>query len=99
MSAYPSQPHTDVKDPKNPLSNDNLKGSLNREMEAKLLSEEERNEICPKSPNHSVHEFNHEYDKFTLFMMMIGLPMFFRVKKEIICKHCHKKFAKYTPQL
>lgn len=100
MSSYPSQQQQDVKDPKNPLNNDKLKGSYNREMEEKLLSEKDRIEICPKSPNHSVHEFNHEYDKLTLFMMMIGLPMFFHyVKKQIKCKHCKKTFATYTPDI
>jgi hypothetical protein len=30
MSTYPSQPYTEVNDLKNPLNNDNLKGSLNK---------------------------------------------------------------------
>jgi len=100
MSAYPSTPNNDIKDPLDPMNDQKLKGSLNREMEMKLLSEEIRNEICEKSPNKSGHEFVHEYDKLSMIMMFTGIPMFFRyVKKQIKCKNCKKTFATYVPTL
>jgi len=98
MSAYPSTPSNN--DPNDPMNEQKLKGSLNREMEMKLLSEEIRTEKCSKNPNNTGHEFVHEYDKLSMVMMFTGIPMFFRyVKKEIKCKHCKKNFAKYVPTL
>ncbi|ORY55998.1 hypothetical protein LY90DRAFT_701896 [Neocallimastix californiae] len=38
MSTYPSQPYTEVNDLKNPLNNDNLKGSLNKKMEIEICN-------------------------------------------------------------
>jgi len=94
MSAYPSSTQSNIN------NGEKLKGTLNREMEMKLLSEEIRTEKCNKNPNNGGHEFNHEYDKLSMIFMFLGIPMFFRyVKKQIVCKHCHKSFATYVPSL
>ncbi|ORX49752.1 hypothetical protein BCR36DRAFT_583805 [Piromyces finnis] len=100
MSAYPSNPHNNEKDQMNPMYDQKLKGTLNKEMEMKHLTEEVRNEICSKSSNKSGHEFVHEYDKLSMIMMLTGIPLFFRyVKKQIKCKHCKKTFATYIPTI
>jgi len=94
MSTYPSSTQANINE------EDKLKGSLNREMERKLLSEEIRTEKCNKNPNNGGHEFNHEYDKLSMVLMFLGIPMFFRyVKKQIKCKHCNKSFATYVLEL